>query len=365
VHHGIWDHDIPSAPILIDVTVDGEAVKAVAQPTKQAFLYVFDRVTGEPIWPIEERPVPQGDVPGEWYSLTQPFPTKPPAYDRQGVTPDDLVDFTPALKAEALEVASWHKLGPIFTPPVVSTIDGPLGTLMAPSQDGGTNWPGGSFDPETNVLYVASSGTVISLGLVAPYPGQSDMPFVQGNAVTGPRTSGGAGSSAGGGRTEFAGSAARPAAESARGPPRVALSVQGLPLLKPPYGTISAIDMRRGEILWRVAHGETPDDIRNHPLLANLQLPRTGQAGSPGTLVTRTLLIAGERLYTTTPSGELGAMLRAYDKGTGREVGAVYMPAPQSGSPMTYMHDGEQYVVVAISGPQYSGELLAFKLPAR
>ena len=365
VHHGIWDHDIPSAPILIDVTVDGKAVKAVAQPTKQAFLYVFDRVTGEPIWPIEERPVPQGDVPGEWYSLTQPFPTKPPAYDRQGVTPDDLIDFTPALKAEALEVASWHKLGPIFTPPVVSKIDGPLGTLMAPSQDGGTNWPGGSFDPETNVLYVASSGTVISLGLVAPYPGQSDMPFVQGNAVTGPRTSGGAGSSAGGGRTEFAGNAARSAAESARGPPRVALSVQGLPLLKPPYGTISAIDMSRGEILWRVAHGETPDDIRNHPLLANLQLPRTGQAGSPGTLVTRTLVIAGERLYTTTPSGELGAMLRAYDKATGREVGAVYMPAPQSGSPMTYMHDGEQYVVVAISGPQYSGELLAFKLPAR
>ena len=366
VHHGIWDNDIPCAPILIDVTVDGKPVKAVAQPTKQAFLYVFDRVTGEPIWPIEERPVPQGDVPAEYYSRTQPFPTKPPAYDRQGVTAEDLIDFTPALREEALEVASWHKLGPLFTPPVVSRIEGPLGTLMAPSQDGGTNWPGGSFDPETNILYVSSSGTVISLGLVPPYPGQSDMPFIQGNAVTGPRTSGGAGSSAGGGRTEFQAPPQRTAAvDPTRGPPRVALNVQGLPLLKPPYGSISAIDMSRGEILWQIAHGETPDDIRNHPLLAGLNVPRTGQAGSPGTLVTRTLLIAGERLYTTTPSGELGAMLRAYDKATGREVGAVYMPAPQSGSPMTYMHGGEQYIVVAVSGAQYSGELLAFKLPMR
>jgi quinoprotein glucose dehydrogenase len=367
VHHGIWDHDIPCAPILLDVVVDGRPRKVVAQPTKQAFLYVFDRVTGEPIWPIEERPVPQGDVPGEWYSLTQPFPTRPPAYDRQGVTESDLIDFTPELEREALEVVSWHKLGPLFTPPVVSQIDGPLGTLFAPSQDGGTNWPGGSFDPETNVLFVSSSGTVVSKGLVPPYPGQSDMPFVEGNAVTGPRTSGGSGSAAGGGRSEFQG-ASRPAAtprDPSRGQPRLALSVQGLPLLKPPYGTISAIDMSRGEILWRIPHGETPDDIRNHPLLQGLDLPRTGQAGSPGTLVTRTLLIAGERLNTTTSTGELGAMLRAYDKATGREVGAVYMPAPQSGSPMTYMHGGAQYVVVAVSGPQYSGELLAFKLPAR
>jgi quinoprotein glucose dehydrogenase len=366
VHHGIWDNDIPCAPILIDITVDGRLIKAVAQPTKQAFLYVFDRVTGVPVWPIEERPVPQGDVPGEWYSLTQPFPTKPRAYDRQGVTENDLIDFTPELKREALEVVSWHKMGPLFTPPVVSKIEGPLGTLMAPSQEGGTNWQGGSFDPQTNILYVASGGTVVSKGLVEPYPGQSDMAFIEGNAVTGPRTSGGSGSSAGGGRTEFQGSGPRAAAvDPARGPPRSALSVQGLPLLKPPYGTISAIDMNRGEILWQVAHGATPDDIRNHPLLAGLDIPRTGQAGSPGTLVTRTLVIAGERLYTTTPSGELGAMLRAYDKATGREVGAVYMPAPQSGSPMTYLHGGEQYIVVAISGAQYSGELLALKLRRR
>jgi glucose dehydrogenase len=365
VHHGIWDNDIPCAPILVDVTVDGRRVKAVAQPTKQAFLYVFDRVTGKPIWPIEERPVPKGDVPGEWYSPTQPFPTKPPAYDRQGVTEDDLIDFTPELKREALEVASWHKMGPLFTPPVVSKIDGPLGTLMAPSQDGGSNWPGGSFDPETNILYVASGGTVVSKALVAPYPGQSDMAYIEGNAVTGPRTSGGAGSSAGGGRSEFQGAQQRAASESTRGPPRLALTVQGLPLLKPPYGSIAAIDMQSGALLWRIAHGETPDDIKNHPLLAGLDIPRTGQAGQPGTLVTKTLLIAGERLYTTTPSGELGAMLRAYDKATGREVGAVYMPAPQSGSPMTYVHEGEQYIVVAISGAQYSGELLALKLRTR
>jgi glucose dehydrogenase len=365
VHHGIWDNDIPCAPILIDVTVDGKRVKAVAQPTKQAFLYVFDRTTGEPLWPIDERPVPQGDVPGEWYSPTQPFPTKPPAYDRQGVTPDDLVDFTPELKREALDVASWHKMGPLFTPPVVSKIEGPLGTLMAPSQDGGTNWQGGSFDPETNILYVASGGTIVSKGLVPPYPGQSDMAYVEGNAVTGARTTGGSGSAAGGGRSEFQGERPKVAIDPTRGEPKLALSVQGLPLLKPPYGSISAIDMNRGEILWRVAHGETPDDIRNHPLLKGLDIPRTGQAGSPGTLVTRTLLIAGERLYTTTPSGELGAMLRAYDKATGREVGAVYMPAPQSGSPMTYLHNGEQYIVVAVSGAQYSGELLAFKLPRR
>jgi quinoprotein glucose dehydrogenase len=310
--------------------------------------------------------VPKGDVPGEWYAPTQPFPTKPPAYDRQGITENDLIDFTPALRREALEIVAWHKMGPLFTPPVVSNINGPLGTLMVPSQDGGTNWQGGSFDPETGILYVASGTTVVSKAVVPPYSGQSEMAYIEGNAVTGPRTTGGSGSAAGGGRSEF-----RPAErrvltpdDPSRGPPKLALAVQGLPLLKPPYGRISAIDMKRGEILWQVAHGETPDDIKNHALLKDLAIPRTGQAGSPGTLVTKTLLIAGERLNTTTPEG-LGAMLRAYDKATGREVGAVYMPAPQSGSPMTYMLNDEQYLVVAISGAQYPGELLAFKLPRR
>ena len=313
VHHGLWDNDIPCAPILIDVKVDGKVVKAVAQPTKQAFLYVFDRVTGKPVWPIVERPVPKGNVPGEWYSPTQPMPTRPQAYDRQGVTENDLIDFTPALRKEALEIVKWHKMGPLFTPPVVSDINGPLGTLMAPSQDGGTNWQGGSFDPETHILYVPTGSTVVSKGLVPPYPGQSEMAYVEGNAVTGARTSGGSGSSAGGARSEFQGAkteAAKPA-DPSRGPPRAALNVQGLPLLKPPYGSLVAIDMDKGSILWRVAHGETPDDIKNNAALKGLTIPRTGQAGSQGTLVTKTLLVSGERLYTTTSTGELGAMLRA------------------------------------------------------
>lgn len=362
VHHGIWDHDIPAAPILLDINVDGRQIKAVAQPTKQAFLYVFDRITGEPVWPIEERAVEAGNVPGEWYSPTQPFPTKPPAYDRQGVTEDDLMDFSPELRQQALEVASWYKLGPIFTPPVVSNIDGPLGILMAPATGGGTNWPGGSFDPETNILYVSSSSSVVGLAVVPPYPGQSDMAYIQGNAATGPRTSGGAGSSAGGGRTEFQ-AAARERQVSSRGRPPISLLVQRLPLLKPPYGVIAAIDMNKGELLWKIPHGETPDNVRNHPLLQNLDIPRTGQSGSVGTLVTSTLLIAGEPQLTTDSSGVRGAWLRAYDKATGAEVGTVHLPAPQTGSPMTYMLDDEQYLVLAVSGGGYSGELRAYKLP--
>ncbi|MBV57664.1 MAG: quinoprotein glucose dehydrogenase [Gammaproteobacteria bacterium] len=362
VHHGIWDHDIPAAPILLDINVDGRQIKAVAQPTKQAFLYVFDRITGEPVWPIEERAVEAGNVPGEWYSPTQPFPTKPPAYDRQGVTEDDLIDFSPELRQQALEVASWYKLGPIFTPPVVSNIDGPLGILMAPATGGGTNWPGGSFDPETNILYVSSSSSVVGLAVVPPYPGQSDMAYIQGNAATGPRTSGGAGSSAGGGRTEFQ-AAARERQVSSRGRPPISLLVQRLPLLKPPYGVIAAIDMNKGELLWKIPHGETPDNVRNHPLLQNLDIPRTGQSGSVGTLVTSTLLIAGEPQLTTDSSGVRGAWLRAYDKATGAEVGTVHLPAPQTGSPMTYMLDDEQYLVLAVSGGGYSGELRAYKLP--
>jgi quinoprotein glucose dehydrogenase len=362
VHHGIWDHDIPCAPILIDINVDGQMIKAVAQPTKQAFLYVFNRETGEPIWPIEERVVEQGDVPGEWYSSTQPFPTKPPAYDRQGVALSDLMDFTPELNAKALEVASWHKLGPIFTPPVVSDINGPLGTLMAPATGGGTNWPGGSFDPETNTLYVSSNSSLASIAVVPPYPGQSDMAYIQGNAATGPRTSGGAGSSAGGGRTEFGGARTeRP--QSSRGTPPIGLRVDGLPLLKPPYGGITAIDMNRGEILWQIAHGETPDRVRSHPALAGLDIPRTGQNASVGTLVTSTLLIAGEAELTSDENGVRRAMLRAYDKSTGAEVGALRMPAPQTGSPMTYRVDGVQYLAVAVSGGGYSGELIVFKVP--
>ena len=202
VHHGIWNHDIPCAPILIDIMIDGRLVKAVAQPTKQVFLYVFDRETGEPIWPIEERPVPAGDVPGEWYSPTQPFPTKPPAYDRQGVTIDDLIDFTPELRAEAVKVASRYKMGPLFTPPVVSKREGPLGTFIRPAR---TNWPGGAYDPETHILYVPSSAAFSALGIVPPDPGQSDLEYIQGNAITGPRRTAGAGSQVGGGQRVVSG----------------------------------------------------------------------------------------------------------------------------------------------------------------
>ena len=254
-------------------------------------------------------------------------------------------------------------MGPLFTPAVVSNIDGPLGVLMAPATGGGTNWPGGSFDPQTNILYVSSNSSVASLAVVPPHPGQSDMAYIQGNAATGPRTSGGAGSSAGGGRTEFnAVAGERPV--SSRGRPPIGLRVDGLPLLKPPYGKVTAIDMNEGSILWQIAHGQTPDNIANHPALVDIDLPRTGQNASVGTLVTKTLLIAGEAQLTTDPdTGERRAMLRAYDKATGSEVGAVALPAPQTGSPMTYQIEGEQYLAIAISGSGYSGEMRVLRLP--
>jgi len=357
VHHGIWDMDIPCAPILADITVNGRAVKAVAQPTKQANLYVFDRVTGQPVWPIEERPVPKGDVPGEWYSPTQPFPTRPAGYDRQSVSIDDLIDFTPELRAEAEKIVARYKIGPMFTPPVVSKREGPIATLTLATAGGGTNWAGGSYDPELHRVFVYSQSSLTALGLVPPPPGMSDMNYIQGTATEGARRSGGAGSTAGADSP-----AASTPARAAEGGGLV-LNVRGLPLIKPPYGRISAIDLDKGEIVWQVAHGETPDNIRNHPDLKGLNLPRTGRPGIIGTLVTKTLVIAGESGFFTTPSGERGAMLRAYDKITGKEVGAVYMPAPQSGSPMTYRLNGKQYIVVAVSGGAYSGELLAFRLP--
>jgi len=355
VHHGIWDMDIPCAPILADITINGQTVKAVAQPTKQAFLYVLDRVTGRPIWPMEERPVEQSTVPGEKTSPTQPFPTKPPAYDRQGFLSDYLIDFTPELRAEALKVVSRYKIGPIFTPPVVSKVEGPLATLALATASGGTNWAGGSYDPETHTVYVFSQANISTLGLVPGDPKMSDMAYIQGMATTGPRTTAGAGANAG----AEAAPAPAAAAEAGGG----GLSVQGLPLIKPPYGRISAIDLNKGEILWQIAHGETPDNIRNHPALKGLDIPRTGRPGIIGTVVTKTLVIAGEGGVFTTPSGRRGAMLRAYDKATGKEVSAVYMPTQQSGSPMTYMLNGKQYIVVAIGGQGYSAELLAFKLP--
>jgi quinoprotein glucose dehydrogenase len=330
VHHGIWDFDIPCAPMLVDMTVNGRAVKAVAQPTKQGILYTFDRATGQPIWPIEERPVPKGDVPGEWYSPTQPMPTRPPAYGVAGIpSVDDLIDFTPELRAEALKIVAKYRIGPIFTPIVVSKPEGPFGTLLT---TGVTNWPGGSYDPESHILYVHASTGMVSNGLVPGDPSKTEFAWVSGNAAP---------------------QGAAPG-----------LRVQGLPLVKPPYGSIVAIDMDKGEILWKIANAETPDNVRNHPALKGLNIPRTGrQSNTIGILVTKTLMIAGEPGTFTTPSGQVGAMLRAYDKASGKEAGSVYMPAGQTGTPMTYMLNGKQYIVVAIGGPGHPGELLAFRLP--
>ncbi len=362
VHHPLWDMDISSAPILADINVNGRAIKAVAQPTKQGFLYVFDRVTGQPVWPIVERPVEKGSVPGEWYSPTQPVPSKPPAYARNGVSTEDLIDFTPALRDQALTIVSKYKIGPVFTPPVESKLDGPLATLTLGTAGGGTNWPGGSYDPETHIVYAfACNACLTPIGLVRPPKELSDMNFVAGTAGQEVRMRSGPGENAG---------ADSPLPSKTPTPARagggyISLNVQGLPLIKPPYATISAINLDTGEIVWQVAHGETPDAIRNHAALKGMNIPRTGQSGySIGTLITKSLVIAGDSQITTTEEHPRGAMLRAYDKATGREVGAVLMPAPQSGSPMTYMLNGKQYIVVAVSGGPYSGEYIAFSLPS-
>jgi len=360
VHHPLWDMDLSSAPILADITVNGRAVKAVAQPSKQGFLYIFDRVTGKPVWPIEERPVEVGSVPGEWYSPTQPIPSKPAAYSRNGVSIDDLIDFTPDFRKQAEALVSRYHLGPVFTPPVVSKIDGPLGTLTLGTADGGTNWPGGSYDPETHVLYAfACNACLEPIGLVPPPKELSDMNYVYGTAGKEVRMINAAG-------TDSSADALKPVKKAAGSSDEwTVLNVDGLPLIKPPYGTISAINLDTGEIVWQTAHGETPDLIRNHPALKGLKIPRTGQeTWNVGTLVTKTLVIAGDGMVTTGPDHPRGAMLRAYDKKTGKEVGAIYMPAPESGSPMTYMLNGRQYIVVAVSGGNYSGEYIAFALPS-
>ena len=367
VHHPLWDMDISSAPLLADIVVDGKPVKAVAQPSKQGFLYVFDRVTGKPVWPINEQPVEKGDVPGEWYAATQPIPSKPPAYSRNGVTPDVLIDFTPALKDQALTLVSKYKIGPVYTPPVASKADGPLSTLTLGTASGGTNWPGGSYDPDTHNVYVyACNSCLTPIGLVPSPKEISDMDYIMGTAgqpvtvARGPGENSGADSPL---PEKRPAAAAAPVAAGGGGFQR--LSVQGLPLIKPPYGTITAINLDRGEIVWQIPHGDTPDAIRNHPLLKGLKIPPTGQPGyNVGTLITKSLVVAGDGQVTTTADHPRGAMLRAYDKVTGKQVGAVYMPAPETGSPMTYIVNGKQYIVIAVSGGAYSGEYLAFALPS-
>jgi quinoprotein glucose dehydrogenase len=373
VHHPLWDMDISSAPILADINVDGKAIKAVAQPSKQGFLYVFDRVTGKPVWPINEKPVEQGTVPGEWYSPTQPFPSKPPAYSRNGVTNDDLIDFTPAMRDQALTIVAKYHIGPVFTPPVESKLEGPLATLTLGTASGGTNWPGASYDPETHIVYAyACNACVTPIGLARPPKTLSDMDFVAGTAGREVRNLAGPGENAGAdspmpSRTPPPAPAAAAGGRGGRGPAAGGggLTVDGLPLIKPPYGTISAISLDKGEIVWQIAHGETPDSVRAALKTAGLTVARTGQSGyNVGTLITKTLVIAGEGQVTTTPEHPRGAMLRAYDKATGKDAGAVFMPAPQTGSPMTYMLNGKQYIIVAVSGGNYSGEYIAYTLPA-
>jgi quinoprotein glucose dehydrogenase len=362
IHHEIWDYDLSAAPLLMDITVGGKPIKAVAVPSKQGYLYVFDRETGKPVWPIVEKPVPRGDVPGEWYAPTQPFPTKPAPYARTGVTPDELIDFTPEMHSQALELVKNYKMGPMYTPPVLSVKPGPLATLMLGPADGGTNWPGGSFNPETHTAYLyACNSCLAPIGLVPPPPELSDLPYVVGEAGKTPMMVNASGANQGADAPLPVRKAAAPAPADDDDRP---LTVKGLPIIKPPYATISAIDLDTGEIKWQIAHGETPDFIRNNPALKGMNIPRTGQTSyNIGTLLTKTLVIAGDSMVTTTADHPRGAMLRAYDQASGKEVGAVWMPAPQSGSPMTFMHNGKQYIIIAVSGGNYSGEYICYSLP--
>jgi len=319
-HHDIWDFDPPTAPILADISVEGRPVKAVVQLTKQGFAFVLDRVTGEPVWPIEERPVPNSDVPGEWTSPTQPFPTKPAGIERQGVTENDLVDFTPEIKAEALRVASQFRMGSLYTPSsLADAADGTKGTLIAPAAVGGVNWPGGAVDPVDDVLYVGSQSTLFLARVTEGSPNTGVL------------------------------------YHDTRGQASPPTTVFGLPLLKPPYGRITAVDLKTGEHLWMVPHGNTPDAIRNNPMLEGVEIPNTGApTRGTGLLVTSTLLFGGEG--GTTP------VLRAWDKETGAVVAEIQLPGPTTGFPVTYTKAGRQYIAVAVR-VDGAVEIVALALP--
>jgi quinoprotein glucose dehydrogenase len=363
IHHGVWDHDMSSAPMLVDITVDGKPIKAVASPSKQGWLYMFDRITGKPIWPMPETPVPQSDVPGEKTARTQPIPSKPAPYARTFVKiPDDVIDYTPELRAEGLSILKRYRTDQSpYVPYILGDMAGLLGSVNIGNTGGGTNWPGAGLDPETKVAYLPASNSGVTVGsLVEGPPGYSDIKYLAGVKGTefrlreGP----GFGSAADAPRTE-----ANAAIAGVGLPAAPALNVQGMPIVKPPYGLLAAIDLNKGDLMWQVPHGDTPDVVRNHPLLKGMTIPKTGQNGAVGLVITRTLVVMGDPQVTTPPGRPRGAMLRAYDKKTGAEVGAVYLPAQQSGSPMTYMLEGKQYIVVAVSGGNYSGEYIAFRLP--
>ena len=366
-HHGLWDRDICAAAVPFDLPYNGKLVKALALPTKQAFLFVLDRTTGKPIWPVTEKPARKGDVPGEWYAPTQPWPTKPPAFDRQGFTTDDVIDFTPELKQRALQITSHYRLGPLYTPPTMAKPqdpNGPWGTLAAPENQGGANWPGGSYDPQTGVFYVYSKTSLQIFGHVQQPDGGIT---IFGDTARG--TNDDMGASFGGQplpnpRPGIGGPVAADLKDGLNDPivPGL-LTINGLSILKPPYGRITAINLKDGSKLWQVAHGETPDFIRNNPLLKGVSIPRTGQSGILRVLTTKSLVICGDSGEFTDDRGRKAARLRAYDKATGQEVGAVFLDQPQTGCPMTFMLRGRQYIVVASAG--YNGaELICFRLPA-
>lgn len=318
VHHGIWDYDLPAPPVLLDVKQAGAVIPAVLQVTKQGFVFAFDRRDGTPLWPIHERPVPASRLPGEQTSATQPIPSRPAPFTQQGVSDDTLNNLTPEVFAEAKRIASRYAAGPLYTPPsAISDSNG--GTLMLPAAAGGGNWQGGVADPESGMLYVSATNT-IGVAAMIGNPERSDMRYVA--------------------------SRVRPEKPF------------GLPLNRPPWGTITAIDMNTGDHLWQVANGDTPDYVRNHPMLESIELPRTGHNDRAGLLVTQSLLFAGEGagMYV---ANEGGTRFRAHDKTTGAIVAEIDLGARQSGLPMTYAVDGRQYIVVAAGLPGQGGEFIA------
>jgi quinoprotein glucose dehydrogenase len=326
IHHGIWDWDNPAAPILLDITVNGQPIKAIAQVTKQAWVYVFDRVTGKPVWPIEERPVPHSDVPGEKTSPTQPFPTKPRAFDRQGVSPDDLIDFTPELKAEALKIASQYQMGPLFTPPSVFDANGKKGTLTLPNATGGANWQGAAADPETATLFVPSVTNPIVMALVHD-PQHSDMNYI--------------------GKTVM-----------------LEKINKTVPIVKPPYGRITAYDLNTGDEMWMVPNGQPPDDIKNNPALKGIDTSKFGNPERALLVATKTLLFSADSAGHTMVNGSYASTFRALDKKTGQTVFEFKLPTDATGVPMTYMANGKQYIVIAVGGRGEPAELVALALPS-
>ena len=325
VHHDIWNYDTPQIPVLMDVTVDGEEIPAVVQVTKQAFAYAFNRETGEPIWPIEERPVPEGLMPGEALSPTQPFPTRPAAYDMQGLTHDDLIDFTPELRQAAIEALDDYVIGPMFTPPLHRDNDlGKVASMWCPGDVGGTNIDGTpAADPETGILYVTSQKGCGSRIMVPGEERDAREPAQTGTTITKFAVGG------------FAG----------------VRRVQGLPLFKPPYSRITAIDMNTGEHLWWIPVGDTPNSVLEHDALEGMDIPNTGTGRQAAQIVTSTLL-----MYTGEGSDGT-SYLFAVDKATGERLGRVALPAQPRYGMMTYMHEGRQHVVI-----QAPNRLMALRL---